>query len=233
MSTSNATLHVSSWLVRCSLYLVLLLAGACQVLSTQDVPATLQAQNAGYVVEATGIAESLTKREIDLLVTAQAASARVAEISNVNRQLAATAQVVIPPTPVRQISAAPGAEGTPGSSGNIQFIDTGVTSNKRESDGCADGFQTEFSSDISRIYVITRAVNVTAGTVVSVEWMNSSQMLGEGSYTVTENQVNFCIWFPFDGPLAPGEWTVQVSVNGQPIQPTIVFTVAGMASEGS
>lgn len=232
MFISDATLRMGGWAVRLTIGLSLLLAGACQALNSQNIPATLQAQNSGYITEATGIVEHLTSREVELLVTSQAASTIIAEVSNINRQLAATAQIVIPPTPARQISVAAGVEGSSGSQSNIQFADTSVTTNKRDSDGCADGFQTEFVSETPRIYAITRAVSVTAGTVVSVEWLNTSQMIGEGSYTVTEDQTNFCIWFPFDGPFAPGEWTVQLSVNGQPIQPAIVFTVTA-TSENS
>jgi hypothetical protein len=210
---------------------LLLFAGACQVLNTQNVPATLQAQNADYIVEATRMAESLAQREFDLFVTAQAASTTIADMSNVNRQLAATAQAVIPPTPVRQVSVASGVEGSPDSVSGIQFGDTGATTNKRDSDGCADGFQTGFAPDTQRIYVITRAITVTAGTVVSIDWMSAGQMVGEGSYTVAEDQFNFCIWFPYDGPFAPGEWSAQLFVNGEPIQPAINFTVGSAMSD--
>jgi hypothetical protein len=212
---------------------VALFAGACGVLNPHDIPATLQAQNAAYVAEATSIADSLAAREVELAITAQAVATTVANVTNINRQLVATAQAVIPPTSARQVGVAPGAEGagTPGSTGNAQFVDTVVTVNKRDSDGCADGFQTEFTSDTARIYAITRALTVSAGTVVSVEWLNNNQSAGQGSYTVTENQTDFCIWFPFDGPLAPGNWTAQVFVNDQPIQPSITFTVTASNSD--
>lgn len=225
---------------------------ACQVLNAPNVPATLSAQNVAYAAEATAIAVSIRATISDIVVTAQAAETAISEDTSINRQLLAIVAAIIPPTPVRQVDAAPGAnvasgDGTGVTGGIIttgegsiantsQFVETTITSNIRESDGCAADFQTEFSSDTTRIYAVTKAVSISAGITVQADWRVAGQTVSEGSYTTPTDQTNFCIWFPLDPAsiqFTPGQWSVQLSANGLPIEPTLFFTIVDAMSAGS
>ncbi len=209
------------------------LLSACQVLNAPDVPATLRIQNAAYVAEATVISESLATRQVEVEATALAASTTVAETGGVNRVLMATVRALIPPTPPRQFGGV--SVTTEGSAEGAQFLSTGVTSRKRDSDGCADGFETQFNSTTPTIYVITQAASVEAGTLMQVDWSYEGQMVSQSSWAVPQAESNFCIWFYIDPatvPFSAGSWSVQLSANGSPVSAPISFSIVETMSEG-
>lgn len=222
------------------LVVLLVLLSACGILNKPDVPATLRVENTAYIAEATVIAQSSTARAIEVAITEQWAGTTVAQTSNLNRVLLATAHAVIPPTPQRQVGGTPistfvasadgGSTPAPGSS---QFVNTGVTSRKRDSDGCAEGYETQFTPDISTIYAITQAVSISAGTVMAVSWSYDGQVISESSYTVSQDESNFCIWFYIDSSsvtFSPGSWAVRFSADGQPVDPQVAFTIVDPAA---
>jgi hypothetical protein len=213
-----------------------ILLGGCQVLNAPNVPATLSAQNTAFAVEATSIPQSLEGTAIALARTAIVAQTQVADISSINRQLVATANVVVPITPAPQIGSAPSTGGGEQSAGGPTTLqDNTVTSRKRDSDGCADGTQSQFAIDTPIIYAITRAPSISAGAVVAVEWKYQGEVVGSGSYTVPRDETNFCMWFPLDPaniPFTPGSWSVQFTLNSNVVEPTIFFNIGEAATPG-
>ena len=221
---------------------------ACSVFSRQDTQATLQAQNTAYVQEATGIALTGQQDQTAVQATAVAAGTHVAVANGVNQQLVATVRVLEPPTAM-VIVANPtgipvGVGGTPvvspmpgttpdfgvapSAADSIQFVEVGVTDHVRDSDGCPDSVQTQFPQNISRIYVTTRAITVSAGTQMSVEWRRGDLLIASDSYSVDQDQTNYCLWFYIDASevtMEPGNWSVQLSANGTPIQPVVSFSI--------
>jgi hypothetical protein len=214
-----------------SAFIIGVLLSGCQVLNAPNVPATLSAQNTAFAIEATSIPQSLEGTAIALVRTAVVAETDVAAINNVSRQLIATAKVVVPVAPVPQIGTAPIiGDGNTQASGmtTSSLIDVGVTSRKRDSDGCADGTQSQFPIDTPIIYATTRAPSISAGSVVAVEWKYQGEAVGSGSYTVPKNETNFCIWFPLDPaniPFTAGSWSVQFTLNSAVVEPTIFFNI--------
>ncbi len=206
--------------------LALLLTG-CRAFTTTNVPATLQAEGTAFQSEATALVETAVVRQVEVFVTAQAASTDLADLDSINRQLIATARAIIPPTPGREVGVAPGAVVTPGT-GLSAFVNTVVSGSIRESDGCPDDIRTQFPASVARIYASTTAIAVSAGTTLRASWSYAGQMVTEDSYTVPADQTNFCIWFFLDPsvvPFTPGEWSVTLSANDTPIQPTVTFTI--------
>ena len=158
------------------------------------MPATLSVQNTAFAAEASAIPQSLEGTAVALARTAVVAETSVADINSVNRQLIATVDAVVPAAPAPQSGVAPVA-----SSGNTttsdttasSLVDIGVTQRKRDSDGCADGTQSQFPIDTPIIYATTRAPSINAGEVVSVEWKYQGQVVGSGSYTLPQDQNQF------------------------------------------
>lgn len=105
-----------------------------------------------------------------------------------------------------------------------QFIDTVTTNAVRASDGCPEGAQTSFATSTERIYAVTRALNIRAGTQMGVEWKQEGQVVDSKTYDVPTDSASLCIWFYIDR-FTPGNWTVQFSANGQPIASALAFTV--------
>lgn len=232
----------SESLLRAKRFLIvsLLLLSGCGALTAPNVPATLRTESTAYVAEATAIAEALATREVQVALTALAAQTSVAQSSSINRALMATARAVIPPTPPRQVGVAPQGAGVMQESGQVassaasdpslvgQFINTGVTTAKRDSDGCAESFQTQFTADTFQIYVITRAVSLRAGTVMGAEWSYNGQVVARNSWTAPRDETNFCIWFFINADtvqFSPGGWTVRLTADGRGIDPPVSFTI--------
>jgi len=217
--------------------MIVSLIGGCGLLNAPNVPATLGAQNTAFAAEATLIPQSLEGTAVALVRTAAVAETNVAEINSVNRQLIATLNVVVPPTTAPQVGSAPitngAGEGT--SAAPTSLVDISVTAHKRDSDGCADGTQSQFAVDTPIIYAITRAPSITSGAVVAVEWKYQGQVVGSGSYTVPGDETNYCMWFPLDPaniPFTQGSWSVQFTLNGNPVEPTIFFNIGDVATPG-
>lgn len=202
---------------------------SCQVLNAPNIPATLSTQNTAIADEATSIPQSLAGTAAVIARTAIVAETNVAELNSINRQLIATMNAVIPPTFVPQIVAVPNLNGAGTSSAPVEsLVDIGVTARKRDSDGCADGTQSQFSVDTAIIYAIARATTISAGAKISVEWKYQGQVVSSGNYDVTADQSNFCIWFPLDPatiPFTQGSWSVQFVLNEKPVEPTIFFNI--------
>ena len=209
--------------------LLLLGLGACQAFTRPDVPATLRAENAGFIVEATNIVATAQAQATSVQATAVAAQTIIARTNNINQQMMATARAVIPPTP--QIAGADItsiAEGVEG----MQFVEVGTTTSVRDSDGCADGLQSQFAPDTGSIYITTRALNIQAGTLMGVEWRYDGEIAYQENFVVPVDDDNYCIWFNIVAPFSAGNWTVRLFENEVPIEPEVAFTVEGVTPEG-
>ncbi len=203
--------------------------GACQVLNAPNVPATLSAQNTAFAAEASAIPLSLGETAVAVARTAVMAETTVADVNSVNRQLIATVNAVVPSTLAPQVgSASTTGDGQPSNTVTNTLVDIGVSARKRDSDGCADGTQSQFGADVPIIYATTRATSISAGAVVAVEWKYQGQVVSSGDYTAPNDETNFCIWFPLDPanvPFTPGSWSVQFTLNGNAVEPTIFFNI--------
>lgn len=225
--------------------LLLFLLAGCGALATPDAPATLRAQNAAFVLEATAIRDTLVAREAEVRATAFAAETQVIQRNSINSQLLATVVESFPPTQQQVVinpvgtyfrpfdaaaelpsapSPAPGETPLPGDGQGGAFVDTVTARALRQSDGCAQGAVTSFTLADDRIYVVTRATRVRAGTQIAVEWQLDGAPVDQTSWTVPSDEENFCIWFYLDS-FSPGSWSVQLSADGTPISPAPAFTV--------
>jgi hypothetical protein len=201
---------------------------ACQAFTRPDTPATLRAENDGYIVEATSIAQTAQAESVNLQATVMAAEATLTLMDNIQQQLMATARAAIPPTP--QIAGG-GNFATGGTStDSLQFVDVGTASSVRDSDGCADGLQSQFEPDSGRIYVTARALNMRAGTLMGVEWHYQGQIAHKENFVVPIDDDDYCLWFNIDPStvsFSPGGWTVRLYANDSPIEPDVAFSIGG------
>jgi hypothetical protein len=246
--------------------LVGLIAGisACSGLNADNPAATFQAERAGYISEATSIAQSAEAQGTQVAATVVAAETYTMLMEGRNEQLLATMQIAVPPTqgiidsnpdnPVLNPTPAPpnsadtgttpmnesgngggdttgdtGLENSSAGLGDAQFTQVGTASSVRDADGCADELNSAFAADVQVVYITTRALNVTSGTQMSVEWYYGGELAHSESYTIPSNDDDFCMWFslvPNESVLSSGNWTVTLYADSQPIEPTqIPFTV--------
>ena len=96
-------------------------------------------------------------------------------------------------------------------------------------DDCAVGVTNQFRADATRIYVVARAVGVTAGMVITSHWQREGAELRSFDYAPDFDIADACIWFfaePVDFPFEPGNYTVWLALDGAPASPPIPFTIA-------
>jgi hypothetical protein len=218
------------------------LIGACSAFNTTDTAGTAVAQATSLVAEATTIRQTIQAQAAQVEATALAAETYVMEREAINAQLLATMRAAIPPT--QQViqqndGGTPGLNDVPNVQGDGNTADAGIgtrftqvvtTDAVSDADGCAIGSRTSFTSSDARIYIVTRALNITAGTEMSAEWSYEGTVVYDlDVFTVTENDDDFCLWFYIDPEsvtFSPGSWSVQLFANGVAVEPALTFTIA-------
>lgn len=113
----------------------------------------------------------------------------------------------------------------------MAFVDTVTTNAIRDSDGCAEGSQRQFAQSTRRIYVVTRALNLRAGTTLAANWYYGGKSISLDRWTAPNDTDELCVWFYISSdtePFSPGEWVVQITADGQAITP-MSFTIVGSA----
>ena len=211
-----------------------------------DQRETLSAEVTQALGEVTAIAATLGVRATEVAGTAVSASTSVAMLDGVNQQLSVTMRAAIPPTdqvvynsgpvtpglnaplpgewtptPPPGTTSVPGAgAATPPADSPNQLTAVGPALSVRESDGCAVALQSAFPASTSRIYATTRILNARSGTSIQATWSTNGQVAFSNTpYTIPSDDPDFCVWFyiePADVTFAPGEWSLQFLVNGQP-----------------
>lgn len=218
-----------------ALVVAIFLIGGCQVFRPADVPATLQAQNAAHVAEATTIAQAQITEAAQVLATVQADETHVARQEGINQVLVLTVRAGDLATVERGVGNAPGAATTPGT-GATQFVEIQTAASVRESDGCADGIQTQFPPDTPQIYLTARALNIRAGTRLNVEWRFEGEIAWQENWTVPVDSGDFCLWFYIDPTtvnFSPGNWSVQLFADGIVAGTPAAFSILDMAIDAT
>jgi len=206
--------------VKSIVWLVVLFIGACGGLNRVDTQATLQIENQVLATEAAESAQRVIAFQTEVQATAQAAETFVVEMNNINSQLVVTVRAGRPATPGAIVA---------NRSGTIRFGTT-MAGTSVDGRGCVDAQQRDyFLGTFSRIFISAQAFNVQAGSRIAVEYREEGiQMLRE-SWILDQSINGDCIWTTFDAgrlPLTPGKrWTAQFFVDGQPVQPPVVFVI--------
>ena len=224
--------------------LALVALDACQPAESVDMPATYAAEQQQIVAEETRLSAAIGTREAAISATAYAAETYVVDRNRINQQLLATARVADPPTrqvialnPGGQYAVAtpgvgatgsapsnPGATALPDAPAAGQFTNTTTARTLRPEDGCPLDSTTTFSTDDAQIYVVTRALDVSAGTQMAVEWSFEGAVADTATFTLPNDEQDFCIYFFLD-TFSPGNWSVTLNADGTPVAPAISFTV--------
>jgi hypothetical protein len=207
-----------------------LLLTACGAFAIGDSNSTLEAEQQGYVAEATAIQSTLHAHSAQVAGTARAAETQVAVRQDVNAALYATVQAGSPPT--QQIISSAGGANTPQAilQGERWFVKTGLSPSVRDSDGCAERAQSDFTPDASRIYATFKAFNIGAGTPLSARWSYEGQTRIEESFVLDRSAGEICLWFYIEPSMVeftPGLWDVRLYAEGFQLEAPMTFRIVG------
>lgn len=101
-------------------------------------------------------------------------------------------------------------------------------------DDCPTNATTSFSSGAAGIYIGAVAQNVTAGTTLSSTWYLEGSQIAFYDWTPDFAINGACVWFylPAEeaseaGGFLPGNWSVELAVNGLRVGTPLNFSVSG------
>lgn len=97
------------------------------------------------------------------------------------------------------------------------------------SNDCAIASQTAFSTATSEIYVVATAANIPPGTLLASRWFNEGAEVVAHDFTPDFTIEQNCIWFYIDQAdvaFTPGNWSVQLEINGAPVASPVAFTIS-------
>lgn len=203
---------------RAAMLCVLLISlTSCAALNQADTPATLVAQSEAYGTEVALLDAAATQENADSTVRVAKLATDAAQINGVNAQLVGTLQVVVTPTPQLEGSAFdPSTPFAPG--GQRLYVNTGVSTAVRSSDGCVVNPREQFSPFEPRLYATFIAYNLQPGTVFRLEWWwtTTQRLKFSDSWTSDGQYDELCIWFYItqdDVTLDPGTWQARMFVD--------------------
>lgn len=215
---------------------------------------TLVAQNESLATQLANVRSTAAVDADRLQVTAVYVETAVAQSRLQNQRLAATIEALggnaalvapIASTPttdlVNPLSPAATTAAVVGSSGSetVQVAtDTPapaglyniVTARGVGANDCALAPVSSFTTADTSIYVVATASNIAPGTLLASRWfLEGSEVITHDftpDFAINQN----CIWFyidPTETTFTPGNWTVQLEVNGQPAGEPVAFTLSG------
>lgn len=233
--------------------LVVLLAAACSG-GSSNTELTLVAQNVALATQIADVRSTATVEADRLRVTAVYIETAVAQSRTQNQRLSATVEALggnaalvapVAGTPVppaasnlagpeatfdagapRTGEAVVAATNTPG----LPSLYNAVTARGVGANDCALAPVTSFTSADTSIYVVATASNIAPGTVLASRWfLEGSEVISHDftpDFAIDQN----CVWFYIDSTeitFTPGNWTVQLEINGQPAGEPVPFTIGG------
>ncbi|PJF41298.1 MAG: hypothetical protein D6737_05250 [Chloroflexi bacterium] len=103
-----------------------------------------------------------------------------------------------------------------------------VTATGVGDDDCAVNQTSQFTSDTAEIYVVAVADNIVPGTQIASRWFRENVEVAAFDFVPDFRIDDACIWFfidQTDAEFTPGEWSVQLSINGGNVGAPMLFTI--------
>lgn len=215
-------------------------------LSTQineiSTTATFQRDVLQITVEAVNLASTLViQQNFDIKATLQATG-----VSPTDMALVSPAAIISPqPTlPAAQVLSADAPAVTPEVvSGTLDITSVVPTETPGEpslynmvmaegvgDNDCALSSTTTFAGTAEKIYIVATAANIAPGMTLGAQWSSEGTQLVSQDFTPDFAINQNCIWFyadQTDFTFAPGNYTVQMTINGSNVGQPVPFTITG------
>jgi hypothetical protein len=110
-----------------------------------------------------------------------------------------------------------------------------VTASSVGSDDCALNPTTSFTTATPEIYVVARAVGIGPSDSITSRWLAGGSEVVSYDWTPSFEIEDACIWFYIDQSeiaFTPGNWQVQMELNGQAVGSPVNFTIAESSAPG-
>ncbi|MCA9909030.1 MAG: hypothetical protein KC519_10320, partial [Anaerolineae bacterium] len=112
----------------------------------------------------------------------------------------------------------------------IASLSNVVTSESVGADDCAVSPSTNFSSATAGVYVVATAFNLGPQNTITYRWLRDGAEVWVDSWSPRGETNGQCIWYyltPAQVELAPGNWSIDISIDGAMIGTPASFTISG------
>ncbi len=219
---------------------VILVMSGCNTLSQADVGATMTVSSDMLATQAAMVNSTALARRTEVISTVAVNEAQLANLQNINAQLAATLVSSASPTPGLRVGSAPLPDDQ--STGDMMMSDnsdsstvidrgsfqiTGVT-DRVDDDGCVAGQTNTFSSSTPQLYVTMTAFDLPESSFLRVEWYWEGELRIFDSWMTPRYFDGACLWFILDQnrtSFTPGQWTVRLYYNDRQIGTGTTFNI--------
>ncbi len=245
-------------LIGCSCLMLVLMGACGSIVGPTAMESTLQAQNFDLSTQLALVRSTATVEMARMLVTVEVLSTESRELNAQRDRLVATLQGrgtdvgfiqstlpdgqglpegisadlllsgLTPLPPATQLGATT-------LTGNITPTPPILTrlleptlSNGVNSNDCASTSLTSFSADTPEIYIVARALDLKAGSVVTARWTYEGAVRGQYDIPFDFDVSNACIWAYIDQSdfeFTPGNWTVALDVDGYNLVAALPFSI--------
>jgi hypothetical protein len=220
------------------LSVLLLFVAACN--ANNEAVSVLESENRSMRATLTAFKDTAMTMTAQSTAVAQRMSTMQSQLTAVNSQLkdqtarnnSVAAQATQPPAQNPQLTpntnnGGAGGASTQAAPTGFAFVDV-VTARRIDSDGCAAGAISTFSTNDTRIYVVADVRNFKSGTNFTAKWVGNN-LNREDSWKARSGSARLCIYFyiePKTLELQAGSYTVTLSATGLESSP-VSFTVEG------
>ena len=205
--------------------IVMLLLSACGSADDEEI-IDFETDIQAYSTEAANIRSGMIVSSTTIAQTVIASEAQVNTYTRYNSLLLSTAIAFAPPTSEARILANDIDGPLPPevydlSSGEMRFVQIGPAGDVDEN-GCFRAKQQFFRPSNGAVYMTAVALNLRAGTTVRADWQYGSDLVHSNSWVAPQSEQYRCISIalrPSDAEFALGNWSVTLSINGDPTEP--------------
>lgn len=95
--------------------------------------------------------------------------------------------------------------------------------------GCPASLSTRFSPGVAQLYLTFRALDLPAGSTLSVTWAAGGQIVAQDEWVTPRDFNGACLWFLLDNALVPivtGQWSASLFLEGQAVGQPVQFEVS-------
>lgn len=207
---------------------------ACGTGNDGEESINFEADIQAYGTEAANLRSGMVVESTTIVQTVAASEAQANNYSQYNGLLRSTTIALFPPTTESRIVANDIDGPLPPevydlSSGEMRFVQIGPAGDV-DDNGCFRAKQQFFRPSNGVIYMTAVALNLRAGTSVRADWQYGSELVYSNSWVAPQSEQYRCIAIalrPSDAEFALGNWSVTLSIDGNPTEPRSFTILSG------
>lgn len=113
---------------------------------------------------------------------------------------------------------------------NTPYLTNVATTEQVGTDDCAVSLSSSFASTTPGVYAVATAFNLTTQNVITYRWLRDGVEIWVDTWSPAGTTNGQCIWYyvtPAEIEFVPGNWSVEILIDGSAVAPSVTFTITG------